>query len=223
MAYKKSGDTRDRILKAAAGLFAERGYYETGIGDIAAEAGIGRASFYYYFEDKEKAARALFDSYADRIYATADGIVTGASAADAPADQDPLVLYTFIEYILLFKFIALNKATHAVYYDLVNFADYDAANMERLMRTTYKDTKRLAAEYGRTLSDDEHVAFIVTTNAAAKSIFKAVVNGTLGFGLAEATDFFFRHAVLPTIPIPEAEYRESLAAAFRLCEGIVLE
>ena len=223
MAYKKSGATRDRILKSAARLFAERGYYETGIGDIATEAGIGRPSFYYYFDDKEKAARALFDSFADRIYAAADRIVSGLPADDAPANRNPLVLYTFIEYILLFKFIALNKATHAVYYDLVNFADYDAANMERLMRTTYKDTKRLAAAYGKDLSDDEHIAFIVTTDAAAKSIFKAIVKGTLGFGLVEATDFFFRHAVLPTIPIPETEYRESLAEAFRLCEGIVLE
>lgn len=61
MSYKKSGETRDRILKAAARIFAERGYYETSIGDIAREAGIGRASFYYYFDDKEKTARALFD------------------------------------------------------------------------------------------------------------------------------------------------------------------
>ncbi|MBU0929083.1 MAG: TetR/AcrR family transcriptional regulator [Spirochaetes bacterium] len=236
MAYKKSGETRDRILNAAAELFSERGYYETGIGDIAQAAGIGRASFYYYFDDKEKAARALFDSYADLIYAAADRVLAGL-AADAEADAEagaeadagagerlnPVILGVFVEYILLFRFIALNKATHAVYYDLVNYADYDAANMERLKRTTYKATKGLASEYGKTLSDDELSAFIVTTNAQAKSIFKAIVNGILGFSLFEATDYFFRHAVLPDIPIPEAEYRASLAKAFELCEGISLD
>ncbi|PKL25472.1 MAG: hypothetical protein CVV47_05295 [Spirochaetae bacterium HGW-Spirochaetae-3] len=223
MAYKKSGDTRDRILKAAARLFAERGYYQTGIGDIATEAGIGRASFYYYFEDKEKAARAVFDSYADLIYAAADRVFASQSAGSEAAEGlNPVILGIFVEYILLFRFIALNKATHAVYYDLVNFADYDLANIDRLKRTTYKDTRRLAAEYGKELSDDELVAFIVTTNAEAKSIFKAIVNGILGFSLFEATDYFFRHAVLPEIPVPEKEYRASLAKAFELCEGITI-
>ena len=36
MAYRKSTETRERILEAAASLFAERGYYEVGVGDIAA-------------------------------------------------------------------------------------------------------------------------------------------------------------------------------------------
>ena len=41
-----------------------------------------------------------------------------------------VMLNIFVKYILLFKYVALNKATHAVYYDLVNFADYDQANIE---------------------------------------------------------------------------------------------
>ncbi|HUW69317.1 MAG TPA: TetR/AcrR family transcriptional regulator [bacterium] len=224
MAYKKSGETRTRILKAAARIFSERGYYEADIGEIAREAGIGRASFYYYFEDKEKAARAVFDSYVDRILAAADSIVAAHSARDiAGSNQEGSILGIFIEYILLFKYIALNRATHAVYYDLVNFADYDAVNMDRLKRTTFRDTGRLAAMYGRTLSEDEIIAFIVSTNAQAKSIFKAVLNGVLRFDLPKATDYFFRHAILPDIPIPELEYRALLAKAFELCKSVVLD
>lgn len=224
MAYKKSGETRDRLLKAAEKLFAERGYYETGVGDIAKEAGIGRASFYYYFEDKEKAARAVFDSYIERIYAAADKAVpTQAPAGAELEDTKTVLLRTFVKYILLFKYIALNKATHAVYYDLVNYADYDEANIERLKRTTYKDTKRLAAAFGSQLSEAELVAFIVTTNSVAKSIFKALSNGILGFSLQEATDFFFRHALLPDIHMPESEYQALRAEAFSICEGIELD
>jgi len=224
MAYKKSGETRTRILKAAARIFSERGYYETDIGEIAREAGIGRASFYYYFDDKEKAARAVFDSYVERLMAAADAIILRQCGQnDSDQKQEITILAVFIEYILLFRYIALNRATHAVYYDLVNFADYDASNMDRLKRTMFKDTGRLAAMYGRTLSDDEIVAFIVTTNAQAKSIFKAILNGILGFNLFEATDYYFRHAILPDIPIPELEYRALLAKAFDLCTGVVLD
>lgn len=61
MAYKKSEETRGRILEAASRLFAEKGYYETGMADIARAANIGHASIYYHFDTKEKVARALFD------------------------------------------------------------------------------------------------------------------------------------------------------------------
>ncbi len=228
MSYKKSGETRDRILKAAARIFAERGYYETSIGDIAREAGIGRASFYYYFDDKEKTARALFDSYVDRINAAADAAVpvnaSGDSSEDAPLD-DPgrLMLSAFVKYILMFKYIALNKATHAVYYDLVNFADYDEANIERLKRTVFKDTVRLAAAYGARLSEADLVAFIVTSNSLAKALFKATVNGILDYSLEEAMDSFCRRAILPDIHMPETEYRAIMAEAFRICGRIALD
>ena len=224
MAYKKSDDTRNRILKSAARIFAKRGYYETGIGDIARDAGIGRASFYYYFEDKEKAARAVFDSYVDRIYEAADKVVPiGTSEDGSERTTETLMLSIFVKYVLLFKYIALNKATHAVYYDLVNFADYDTANIERLKRTTYKDTIRLAADYGGQMSESQLVAFIVTTNTVAKAIFKAMSNGILDFSLEEAVDFFLRHAVLPDIPIPEDTYRALRTKAFELCKGISLD
>jgi AcrR family transcriptional regulator len=119
MAYRKKRRYRGRILKAAIRLFNERGYYETGIGDIAKAAGIGRASFYYYFDDKEKAARAVFDSYVDRIYAAANEAVPREEVdVDSREDMETLVLSTLVKYILLFKYVALNPATHAVYYDL---------------------------------------------------------------------------------------------------------
>jgi AcrR family transcriptional regulator len=225
MGYKKSSETKNRILKAAAMIFTERGYYETGIGDIAMEAGIGRASFYYYFDDKEKVARALFDSYVERIYAAADKAVPIHETEEVPSEQEQeaLILSTFVKYILLFKYVAMNDATRAVYFDLVNYADYDSENIERLERTAFKDTRRLAAAYGKKLSDAEFVAFLVTSNSVAKCIFKAKINGILDFSLLEAADYFFSHAILPDIPIPEHRYRILLAKAFELCEGIILD
>ncbi len=211
MAYKKSVETRGRILEAAGRLFAERGYYEVGIGDIALAAGVGRASIYYHFEDKERIARALYDLITQRIYEAADG----AAAADGD-----LLLHTLVIYILLFRDIALNKATQAVYYDLVHYADYDAANIERLKSTVFRDAKRLAAAYGTRLSDKRVIANILTSDAFAKSMFKGIMNGLLDFSLEEAMDYFCRRIILCDVPVPEAEYRRKLKEAFRLCEGI---
>lgn len=211
MGYRKSAETRDRILTAAGKLFERDGYYETAIGAIADEAGIGRPSLYYYFPDKERIARALFDSIAERIISTAEAI--------AEEDED-LLLRIMIEYILLFRDIALNKKTQAVYYDLVNYADYDAANIERLIRTSFRNAKKLAALYGNKLSDAKLVAMIVTSDAFAKALFKSLQKGLIELSLEEAVDYFFRRIILPDIPVPEAEYKRKLRKAFKICAGL---
>ena len=46
-------ETYDRLIDGALGLFVERGFAATSIEDIAAVAGIGRSSFFRYFDSKE--------------------------------------------------------------------------------------------------------------------------------------------------------------------------
>lgn len=208
MGYRKSAETRDRILAAAGKLFERQGYYETAIGAIAEEAGMSRASLYYYFPDKESIARALFDTIADRII---------SSAESAVGEDGDLLIRIMIEYILLFRDIALNRKTQAVYYDLVHYADYDAENIERLIRTSFRNARKLAALYGNELSEKNLVAMIVTSDAFAKALFKSVQKGLIDFSLEEAMDYFFRRIILPDIPVPEAEYRSKLSQAFSIC------
>jgi AcrR family transcriptional regulator len=211
MSYKKSVETRERILKAAGRLFEERGYYDTAIGAIAEEAGINRASLYYYYTDKEAIARALFDSIADRLLESADAAV---------GEDGDLLVKVMIEYILLFRDIALSKKTQAVYYDLVHYADYDKANIERLKRTSFRHAKELARLYGKSLGDERLTALIITSDAFAKALFKGIQSGLIAFSLEQAVDHFFRRMVLPDIPVPEAEYKRKLRKAFAICAGL---
>ena len=48
-----SDQTKDRIVDAAYRTLARRGYHETSIKDIAAEAGVARGLAHYYFQTKE--------------------------------------------------------------------------------------------------------------------------------------------------------------------------
>ncbi len=47
-----TSDTRRRILQAAGGLFASRGYTAASMREVAEEAGIGKATIYHHFPDK---------------------------------------------------------------------------------------------------------------------------------------------------------------------------
>jgi len=59
----KSSDTRERILKEAEALFADKGYDSTGIDEIARRAGITKSVIYYHFESKNDILQTLFREY----------------------------------------------------------------------------------------------------------------------------------------------------------------
>lgn len=59
--------TRERILDAALELFSAKGFYDTRLDEIAAEASASKGSIYFHFPNKEKLFIALVDQFADLI------------------------------------------------------------------------------------------------------------------------------------------------------------
>ena len=68
---------RQEILAAARDLFARRGYHQTTIDDIVAEAGVARGTYYLYFEDKRAVFSDLIDRFSQRLSMAIVRIVTG--------------------------------------------------------------------------------------------------------------------------------------------------
>ena len=74
---------RDAILRAAARLFRERGFADTGMRDIAAAADLSAANLYHYFDGKHDLLFYCQDRALDRmIAATVTARRESASAAD---------------------------------------------------------------------------------------------------------------------------------------------
>ena len=59
--------TRDRILDAAMNIFSAKGFHDTKLDEIVAEASISKGSIYFHFPNKEKLFIALVDQFADVI------------------------------------------------------------------------------------------------------------------------------------------------------------
>ncbi len=214
MTYKKSARTRADIIKAAERLFIERGYYGTGVKDIAAEAGIVHTSIYYYFKNKETIARAVFDVFAGQI----EEVVRRVHD-----ERRDLLFKTIFGYVLIFKHLALNPATKAVYYDLVDYADYDEENIRRLERTVFKDLRTFFEANGRRMGDSELVAFMLTSDAFAKALFKGIGNGILRMTIEEAMDYFCRRLIVADGLVPEDVYRRTFDEALRLSETVKID
>jgi len=76
---------RDEILDAAERVFAEKGYHEAGIADIAGDLGIGHGTFYRYFRNKHDIAATVLERVVARI-------------AAAGLEEDPEASTTVEEY-----------------------------------------------------------------------------------------------------------------------------
>jgi AcrR family transcriptional regulator len=70
---RKQQVVRDAIWDAATDLFADKGFNETTVDDIAAAAGVSRRSFFRYFESKNDLMGYAMTSYGDELIAAIDG------------------------------------------------------------------------------------------------------------------------------------------------------
>lgn len=55
---------REQLIDIAAKMFDEKGYAQTGMGDIAQALGLGRSAVYHYFRNKEEILAALVEAEA---------------------------------------------------------------------------------------------------------------------------------------------------------------
>lgn len=61
------GARREQVLAAAAGVFSEKGYRNASVADIVDKVGIGRGTFYLYFDSKKDVFLELVESYFRRF------------------------------------------------------------------------------------------------------------------------------------------------------------
>jgi AcrR family transcriptional regulator len=86
---ERSLDTRRKLVRAAARLWSEQGYEGTTVEEICAAAGVGRTTYYLYFESKEQLLLEL-------THATARGVAGDVADAAATGTLDG-ELGTFVD------------------------------------------------------------------------------------------------------------------------------
>ena len=78
---RRRGGTRERIQEIAVHLFAERGYDNTSLREIAEELGVTKAALYYHFKTKEDLVNSLIGDMAGKV----DAIIAWAEQqSDGP-------------------------------------------------------------------------------------------------------------------------------------------
>lgn len=93
---EKSRTRREQILDAAFHAFTQRGYRDTAMDEIAAEANTSKGGVYFHFPTKEAIFRELMRSTADRLAAKVERAVAAETDPIARAEAAlRTVLHTF--------------------------------------------------------------------------------------------------------------------------------
>ncbi len=75
--------TREKILEAAAGIFAEKGYYKALVEEIAQVSKTSKGAIYFHFPSKEGLFAALMERLAERLLADVEGAIIHKQGAVA--------------------------------------------------------------------------------------------------------------------------------------------
>jgi TetR/AcrR family transcriptional regulator, fatty acid metabolism regulator protein len=70
-------DKRDAILKAAAEVFARRGYFQSQVADIARAAGVAAGTVYLYFRSKDDLLVSIFERTMKDTLAEGEAAIAG--------------------------------------------------------------------------------------------------------------------------------------------------
>lgn len=69
--------TQQNILDAAVEVFAQKGYHDTRVDDIAESSGTSKGAVYFHFANKEAIFHAVIDKFASRLAAGLENAIEG--------------------------------------------------------------------------------------------------------------------------------------------------
>jgi TetR/AcrR family fatty acid metabolism transcriptional regulator len=72
-------DKREAILRAATKVFAESGYFNSKVADVARVAGVADGTVYLYFKSKEEILRSIFERGVGEMLAEARARIAGVT------------------------------------------------------------------------------------------------------------------------------------------------
>lgn len=172
-----------QILEAALELFAEKGFYNTKVSEIAARAGVSQGTVYWYFDSKAELFEAAFISQFDALVEPLYEIV--ADEKLSPEGKLVAIVEAFIDL--------LTRHPELLFVMLQSMATQEAARiLTHDFKAYYAQFKAILTPIFEKLDDPDP--------AATASIYMAVLDGLM-FQYLLDPDMFDRDRVLAQIKV----------------------
>lgn len=119
-------EIRQGILKRAAAVFAEKGYANTSIGDLASANSISRGLLYHYFASKEALLSEMLHDHLDMMLAA---VRESSADGGTPEERFRTTVRTFVRINAASKDLQVT-----LLHDLQNLGETDRAAIEEKQR-----------------------------------------------------------------------------------------
>ncbi len=133
----RSQETLDRILDAAEGLVADKGFEDTKVAEVVRRAGSSVGAFYTRFRDKDGLLFALYERYLEQAVATADAALDPERWDGARIDE---ILTAVIRFL-----VSIYREQGGLIRAFVQRNHSDAEFAARQTRLSHYVTERLSA------------------------------------------------------------------------------
>ncbi|UCD05442.1 MAG: TetR/AcrR family transcriptional regulator [candidate division WOR-3 bacterium] len=94
---RKDSITRDKIIKNALQMFAQKGFFKTTVDDIAGATGVAKGTVYLYFKDKQDLYIATMDEHFNSALAL---LAETENMPGTPSEKMHRITNEFINYIM---------------------------------------------------------------------------------------------------------------------------
>jgi len=185
-----SAEGRDRLLKAATQLFADKGLDGVSTRELAAEAGVNLSAITYHFGGKEKLYKAALQNVIDLLAPRRQQVIDALGASVRAAKGDPALLSGVCANLVRAMFTALTNP------------EFPMEPVRLLIRELHQPTKELefvmeghinpvqdaitgfvAAATGQSADDEDAklLGFAVTNQVLMPSLMRPVIQARLGW------------------------------------------
>lgn len=97
---KRETKTREKIIKHALKIFAQKGFFRTTVDDIAQATGVAKGTVYLYFKDKQDLYIATIDEHFNRALEELSAI---EAETTTPSEKMEEIAINLIDYIKTLK------------------------------------------------------------------------------------------------------------------------
>ena len=119
---EKKAQTRERLIEAAARVFAEKGFATTSLDEVADAAGLTKGAVYSNFENKEDLVRAVLEVHDQRLHSIGDAAGDGTrdeQAAVAARQFGDVIAEGRAAFLLWIEFLAYAVRNPNVYAEVL--------------------------------------------------------------------------------------------------------
>lgn len=209
--YKRSAETRQKIIDATIKLIRKNGYASLNIKSIGDELGMPRSLIYYYYSNKEDILLAL---YRIRFSDVHNAVVKATKNEENP------MIRLLLGYLMFSKFLLHDPLFTEFILNYPTFATLGGDALNKTIDEFYDDSREAFRYYGLPLNGDLLKEHVITIDALARALNQGIYNGSFYFTEEEMMTYLCERTIMITFNLTKQEMSDFLSHTFELAKSI---